>query len=93
MWTAVPDYELVCYHLLRCLAPAQALYLLLALVKIRYVAQANTLLLYHPPQDSLNLCTLEGLVHVRLGAAHQIISFCDVACPQLAQLRGHFLII
>ena len=73
VWTAVPDYELFCYHLPRCLAPAQALYLLLALVQNRYVAQANTSLLYHPPQDSLNPCTLEDLVHVRLRAAHHNI--------------------
>ena len=73
VWAPVPDYELSCYHLPRYLAPDQALYILLALVQIQYVAQANTSLLYHPPYDSLNHCTLEGLVHVRLRAAHHNI--------------------
>ena len=57
-----------------------------SLVQIRYVAHANTSLLYHPPQDSLNHCTLEGLVHVRLRDTHHS----NVVYPQLALLRGHF---
>ena len=45
VWTSVPDYELVCYHLPRCAwLPAQDLYILLALVQTRYVAHAKYLI-------------------------------------------------
>ena len=77
--TTVPDYELVCYHLPRCLALSQALYILLALIQIWYgVAQAT----HHYFTKLLRIASTI--------AAHHNISFCDVAYPQLALLRGHF---
>ena len=43
VWTVVPDYDLFCCHLPSCTwLPAQALYILLVLVQMQYVAQANT---------------------------------------------------
>ena len=48
---------------------------------------------YQSTMDSLSLCTLEGLVHVRLRVAHHEMTIMMWRTQILALLLGHFFII